>query len=299
MFKIFDCHCDTLTKAMWSQQNIYKNNLHIDIEKLNIFEKAIQIFAIWLDRPYLDNAYENTIKAIDFFNAQTEEYKEHISKNINENKIGAILSVEGGEAIEGSINKLITLYEKGIRLMTLTWNYKNEIGNGALSGFDEGLTDFGINVVKEMNKLNMVIDVSHLNIKGFWDVYNSTDKPFIATHSNSFAICSHPRNLKDEQLKAIAESNSMVGINLYPVFVDGERGSLDNIMRHFDYVMNIVGDKNIGIGCDFDGISLCPEDISDVTKLDILYNRINRVWGSEVANNIFFNNMYNFFNDKI
>lgn len=299
MFKIFDCHCDTLTKAMWSQQNIYKNNLHIDIEKLNIFEKAIQIFAIWLDRPYLDNAYENTIKAIDFFNAQTEEYKEHISKNINENKIGAILSVEGGEAIEGSINKLITLYEKGIRLMTLTWNYKNEIGNGALSGFDEGLTDFGINVVKEMNKLNMVIDVSHLNIKGFWDVYNSTEKPFIATHSNSFAICSHPRNLKDEQLKAIAESNSMVGINLYPVFVDGERGSLDNIMRHFDYVMNIVGDKNIGIGCDFDGISLCPEDISDVTRLDILYNRINRVWGSEVANNIFFNNMYNFFNDKI
>lgn len=299
MFKIFDCHCDTLTKAMWSQQNIYKNNLHIDIEKLNIFEKAIQIFAIWLDRPYLDNAYENTIKAIDFFNAQTEEYKEHISKNINENKIGAILSVEGGEAIEGSINKLITLYQKGIRLMTLTWNYKNEIGNGALSGFDEGLTDFGINVVKEMNKLNMVIDVSHLNIKGFWDVYNSTDKPFIATHSNSFAICSHPRNLKDEQLKAIAESNSMVGINLYPVFVDGERGSLDNIMRHFDYVMNIVGDKNIGIGCDFDGISLCPEDISDVTRLDILYNSINRVWGSEVANNIFFNNMYNFFNDKI
>lgn len=299
MFKIFDCHCDTLTKAMWSQQNIYKNNLHIDIEKLNIFEKAIQIFAIWLDRPYLDNAYENTIKAIDFFNAQTEEYKERISKNINENKIGAILSVEGGEAIEGSINKLITLYQKGIRLMTLTWNYKNEIGNGALSGFDEGLTDFGINVVKEMNKLNMVIDVSHLNIKGFWDVYNSTDKPFIATHSNSFAICSHPRNLKDEQLKAIAESNSMVGINLYPVFVDGEKGSLDNIIRHFDYVMNIVGDKNIGIGCDFDGISLCPEDISDVTRLDILYNRINRVWGSEVANNIFFNNMYNFFNDKI
>ena len=70
MFKIFDCHCDTLTKAMWSKQNIYKNNLHIDIEKLNVFEKAIQIFAIWLDKPYLDNAYNNTLKDIDFFNSQ-------------------------------------------------------------------------------------------------------------------------------------------------------------------------------------------------------------------------------------
>ena len=138
MFKIFDCHCDTLTKAMWSKQNIYKNNLHIDIEKLNVFEKAIQIFAIWLDRPYLDNAYNNTLKAIDFFNFQIKEYKDYISKDIN-SKIGAVLSIEGGEAVEGSIEKLINLYEKGIRLMTLTWNYKNQIGCGALSGFEEGL----------------------------------------------------------------------------------------------------------------------------------------------------------------
>lgn len=299
MFKIFDCHCDTITKAMWSQQNIYKNNLHIDIEKLKIFEKAVQVFAIWLDKKYLDNAYLNTLKAMDFFNSQIDEYNEFISKNINEDKIGAILSIEGGEAIEGSIEKLREFYEKGVRLMTLTWNYKNEIGNGALSGFDEGLTDFGKRVIKEMNHLNMIIDVSHLNVNGFWDVYKYTEKPFIATHSNSFSVCSHPRNLNDDQLKAIAETNSMVGINLYPVFVDGEKGSLDNIIRHFDYVMNIIGDKNIGIGCDFDGISVCPEDISDVTKLNILYNRITEIWGKELADNIFYNNMLAFFIDKI
>lgn len=299
MFKIFDCHCDTITKAMRSQQNIYKNNLHIDIEKLKRFEKAVQVFAIWLDEKYLSEAYVNTLKTIDFYNSQIDEYNEFISKNINEDKIGAILSIEGGEAIEGSIEKLREFHEKGVRLMTLTWNYKNKIGNGALSGFDEGLTDFGKKVVREMNRLNMIVDVSHLNINGFWDVYNTTEKPFIATHSNSFSVCNHPRNLNDDQLKAIAETNSMVGINLYPVFVDGEKGSLDNIIKHFDYVMNIIGDKNIGIGCDFDGISVCPEDISDVTKLNILYNRITEIWGKELADNIFYNNMLAFFIDKI
>lgn len=299
MFKIFDCHCDTITKAMWSQQNIYKNNLHIDIEKLKIFERAVQVFAIWLDEQYLGEAYKNTLKTIDFYNSQLEEYKEHISKNINDDKIGAILSIEGGEAIEGSIEKLREFYEKGVRLMTLTWNHKNEIGNGALSDFDEGLTDFGKKVVREMNRLNMIVDVSHLNVNGFWDVYRYTEKPFIATHSNSFSVCSHPRNLNDDQLKAIAETNSMVGVNLYPVFVDGDKGSVDNIIRHFDYIMNIIGDKNLGIGCDFDGISICPEDISDVTKLYILYDRIKEVWGRDLADNIFYNNMFSFFIDKI
>lgn len=299
MFKIFDCHCDTLTKAMWSNQNLYKNSLHIDIEKLKCFEKAVQIFAIWLDEKYLNNAFDNTLKAIDFYNSQIKEYGEYISRNINENKIGAILSVEGGEAVEGSIDKLALLYDKGVRLMTLTWNYKNEIGNGALSGFDEGLTDFGKSVVREMNRLDMVIDVSHINVKGFWDVYEISEKPFIATHSNSYSVCPHPRNLNDDQLKAVAETNSKVGINLYPPFVDGEKGKIDSVIRHIDHIMNITGDKNIGIGCDFDGITVCPEGIEDVTKLHLIYDRVRKVWGSKTADDIFYNNMYGFFSGKI
>ncbi len=295
MFKIFDCHCDTLTKALWSNQNLYKNNLHIDIERLLKFERAVQIFAVWLDEKHLKNAYKNTINVIDFFNSQINEYNDCISKNINNNKIGAILSIEGGEAIEGSVEKLISLYEKGVRLMTLTWNNKNEIGNGALSGFDEGLTDFGRSVVRKMNELNMLIDVSHINEKGFWDVYETSCKPFIATHSNSYTICPHPRNLNDDQLRAIAETNSKVGINLYPVFVDGEKGSIENIIRHIDYIMNIAGEKNIGIGCDFDGISVCPENINNIADLHILYERVCKAWGEHTAENIFYNNMYEFF----
>lgn len=294
MFKIFDCHCDTLTKALWSNQNLYKNSLHIDIEKLMNFEKAVQVFAVWLDKKYLGNAYENTLKAIDFYNSQIEEYGEFITKNIND-KISGILAVEGGEAIEGSLEKLDNLYNMGVRLMTLTWNYKNEIGCGALSGYDEGLSQFGKEVVSEMNRLNMIVDVSHLNEKGFWDVCEKSEKPFIASHSNSFAICPHPRNLKDRQIKAMAEKNSKIGINIYPVFVDGEKGRVENIIRHIDHIMNIAGDESIGIGCDFDGIGFCPDGIENITKVGIIYNEVNRIWGKETADKVFYDNMYGFF----
>lgn len=296
MFKIFDCHCDTLTKTLWSNQSLYKNKLHIDIERLSNFERAVQLFAIWLDKPYLESAFENTMKTIDFFNSELSNYGDYISSDIqDENKVCGILTIEGGEAVEGSLEKLRLFYERGVRLITLTWNYKNEIGCGALSGFDEGLSDFGKKAVREMNSLNMLVDVSHLNIKGFFDVFRTSSKPFIATHSNAFSICSHPRNLNDDQLRAIAESKSFVGINLYPPFVDGDKGKLDNIMKHFDYVMNIVGEHNIGIGCDFDGIKICPEGINSVTDLKIIYNRICEIWGKGVADNIFFSNMYDFY----
>ncbi len=296
MFDIFDCHCDTLTKAMWENKNLYKNDLHLDIERLKKFKRAVQIFAVWLDMPYLDKAYENTVRAIDFFEKQLIDHSEYITSDISdEGKVRAILSVEGGEALEGDMDKLYCLGERRVRLMTLTWNNENEIGYGAVSGIDKGLKDFGKAVIREMNDMDMLIDVSHLNDRGFWDVYNISQKPFIATHSNSRALCGHCRNLTDDQLRAMAETGGMVGINLYPPFVDGERGSLDNIIRHIDHIMGIMGENNIALGCDYDGISVCPENMGDVSKLYILYNRIEEVWGRGIADNIFYNNMIGFF----
>lgn len=295
MNKLFDCHCDTLTKAMEYHQNLYDNKLHIDIKSLNKFDSPVQIFAIWLEKQYLSRAFRNTLEVIDFFNEQTKKYSEYITSDYNEtNKLRAILSVEGGEAIEGSIEKLNILYEKGIRLMTLTWNYKNEIGSGALSECGDGLTEFGKRVVREMNKLNMVIDVSHLNEKGFWDVYNITDKPFIATHSNAYTICRHPRNLKSQQIRAIMETDGIIGINLYPVFIDGEKGKTDNILRHIDYFLNITDGNNIAMGCDFDGIGICPENIENVSDLPYLYNIVSDKFTKNIADKIFYDNMNEF-----
>lgn len=293
MFKIFDCHCDTLTRAMTEKSELYDNSLHIDLKRLGVFDKAVQNFAIWLDEPYIKNAFENTSKAIDFYNEQMEKYKAKISKNFK-----SFLSVEGGEAAEGSMEKLCLLSDKGIRLMTLTWNYKNEIGCGALSGFDEGLTDFGKGVIVKMNEIGMLIDVSHLNIKGFKDVAELSTRPFIATHSNSFGICPHPRNLSDDQLKTMRDMGCAVGINIYPPFVDGKNGSLENILKHIWHIAEIVGEKKVGLGCDFDGIAVCPEGIEDISCVYKLYERISEVWGKGFADDVFYNNMYAFFKEQ-
>ncbi len=297
MINFFDCHCDTLTKALFSNKELYKNDLHIDIERLEKYGSVVQIFAIWLDSPYLKAPFENTVKAIDFFEKQKAKYSRHITDDFSDDKrIRAILSIEGGEAIEGDIDKLHFFKDRGIRLMTLTWNYENEIGFGAATGSDKGLKDIGKAVVKEMNDMDMLIDVSHLNEKGFWDVYNISEKPFIATHSNSKALCPHLRNLTDDQIRAMSERGCMVGINLYPPFVDGQKGSTENILRHIDHIMDIMGENNVAIGCDFDGISICPEEIGDVSRLYVLYNRIRDIWGARIADNIFYYNMLGFHN---
>ena len=214
--------------------------------------------------------------------------------------ISTEFSIEGGEAIEGSIDKLYEFYEKGVRLMTLTWNHKNEIGCGALSGITDGLTDFGKSVVKEMNNMNMFIDVSHINEKGFWDVVKTTNKPIIATHSNSFTICNHPRNLKDDQLKAIAEMNGAIGLNTYPPFVrDSESVTSEDLLRHIDFILNKTGENVLGMGTDFDGISKSPKDLEDISKLPKFYDIVSREFGEEIADKIFYKNMQKFFVENI
>lgn len=295
MIKLFDCHCDTLTKAMEYHQNLYDNKLHNNIKRLNNFESPVQIFAIWLENQYLSRAYKNTLSAIDFFNNQIKKYSDFITTDYSDTtKLRAILSVEGGEACEGSVEKLHDLYQKGVRFMTLTWNHKNQIGSGALSEHGDGLTIFGKQVVKEMNRLNMTIDVSHLNEQGFWDVYELSEKPFIASHSNAYSICRHLRNLKREQIVAIKNCNGIIGINLYPVFIDGDKGKTDNILRHIDYIINITGGNNIALGCDFDGISYCCEEIRNVSELDYLYNCILNAFSKDIADKIFYDNMHQF-----
>ena len=295
MIKLFDCHCDTLTKAMENNVNLYANNLHLDFKRLNLYENPVQIFAIWLDSVYLDKPYSNTLKAIDFFYNEIKNYSEYVTTDYNDkSRLRAILSVEGGEACEGSIEKLYNLYQKGIRLMTLTWNYKNEIGCGALSGYNDGLSDFGKRVVSEMNNMNMLIDVSHLNERGFYDVYNLSTKPFIASHSNAYDVCNHNRNLKRDQLIAIKEADGIIGLNLYPDFVDGDKGNIYNILKHIDYILNIIDCHRLALGCDFDGISHCCESLGNIGELKYLYDNIAFHFSKSIAEDIFYNNMNNF-----
>jgi membrane dipeptidase len=308
MFSLFDCHCDTITTAMREKQDIYDNSLHISLKRLQEFKRAVQVFAIWLDDDLIDDGFKNANSAIDFFESCLNKHGDILVKatneetlaKCNEGKIAAILSVEGGEAIGDSLDNTDYLYGRGVRLATLTWNRENNLGYGAQTGSKKPLKPFGIQALKRMEKLGIIVDVSHLNEAGFWSVCENSAKPFIASHSNAKSLCRHYRNLTDEQLKAMRASGSMVGINLFPPFLnESETACIDDILRHTEYMGNIIGEDRLCLGCDFDGIDKTPRDIHNVSELDKLYNAFINSFGKSVADKIFFENIYEFMRDFI
>jgi membrane dipeptidase len=194
---------------------------------------------------------------------------EDINNAVSANKVAAVITIEGGESLQGELSSLRMFYRLGVRSICLTWNYRNEIADGVKDADSGGgLTPFGKKVISEMNKLGMLIDVSHLSEKGFWDVLELSKAPIIASHSNAKALCKHKRNLSDEQISAISKNGGVIGINIYPYFLkdDGKAG-LDDIIAHIEHIVSIAGEDHIGIGCDFDGIECTPDGIAGVQDI--------------------------------
>jgi len=305
VFGMVDSHCDTITAAMDNGQGMYENNLHLDFARLKEFGAPIQVFSVWCADAYLDDAFAYTNKAIDFFLDEIEAHSESIAlaktasdlaKNAIDGKISAILAIEGGEALEGKIENLEHFYNRGVRLITLTWNRENALGHGALTNSNKGLKPFGIECIKKMNELGMIIDVSHLNEAGFWDVHNISEKPYMASHSNAYAIAANKRNLTDPQIKAIAEKGGIIGINLYPNFLTNTRNAAtEDILKHIRHMNKLGAAKNIGLGCDFDGVGILPAGISGVSQIKTLAENISGEFGDEFAAQIMYNNYIDFF----
>ena len=295
---ITDMHCDTIVKCKRKGIDIISNDMHIDLEKIKN-TVSLQDFAIWLDKSYYNRAYDETMECIEFYYEQMKKNKdviipvytyEDILNARKNNKIAALLSIEGGEAIEGSIEKLEKFYEKGVRLMTLTWNYKNDIGGGA-GAWEYGISDFGKEVIKRMEYIGMIVDVSHLSDKSFWDVVNIAEKPFIASHSNSRSICSAKRNLNDDQIRALKEVGGVMGINLYSDFIsDNDKCGIKDVMKHIDYIIENFGDDIIGFGCDYDGIERTPKGLENVSCLSKIVDEIVSRYGIETAEKIAWRN---------
>ena len=291
-----DGHCDTLVKAYEEHKALLKNDLHIDLARLKQYNAPVQFFAMWLDKKYYPRAYDKTNRIIDFFEAEIHNNSDMIAaalsyndilKNKADGKISAVLAIEGGEAVEGSLGKLEKLYSRGVRAMTLTWNYANAIADGAGVENPSGLTVFGRECVEKMNEMGMIVDVSHLADKGFWDVYETAKVPFIATHSNSRAICGAKRNLTDGQIKALAEKGGVTGLNLYSKFiVENGKGTFDDILRHIGHIINVGGEDVLGLGCDLDGIENAPEGIDGVQSLEQVLTAAADRFGERVTEKI-------------
>ncbi len=275
-FTFFDAHCDTLEKLTDSGAELRKNSFHVDLERLKLFNGYIQVFAAFVDKESWDSPFKRAMSLVDTYHKEVAKNYDIVSHCTNtfeiqnalsENHVASLLAVEGGEAIEGSLEKLTLFYRKGVRLMSLTWNHANEICDGIGEARGGGLTDFGKSVVSEMNRLGMLIDVSHISVKGFWDVIETSTQPIVATHSNAKRLCGHPRNLDEEQIAAIFSNGGCIGINFYPLFVLGEQCSVDDVVNHIEYFLDRGGENHIGLGSDFDGIATVPNEINGVQDM--------------------------------
>ena len=290
----FDAHCDTVQKITDFGGGLFENTYYIDIKRiLNTKHKHIQVFAAFIDKKNDALApFSRCGQMIDRYYAEIERNKglishcngfDNIKTALGNGKIASLLSVEGGEAIEGSLEKLSELYFRGVRILTLCWNYSNEITGSIAEENGGGLSAFGKAVVRKMNDLGMLIDVSHISEKGFWDVLETTKKPIAATHSNSKSICRHKRNLSDEQIRGVIKNGGCIGINLYSKFLSekGTCAGITDILRHIEHILSLGGENNIGFGSDFDGMDSLPNGIENVGDIHKIFDEMRRIGYSE------------------
>ena len=281
---LIDAHCDVITKIMDTNEGLYANSCHFDLERLQGYDSFVQFFAAYIApdtahpfRRCMDiiHKYETELAKNRAYIMPVTKYR-HIQDAINQGKTAAVLTIENGAALEGDIANLYNFYNLGVRSICLTWNGSNQIGCGVKGdSLPGGLTPFGFEVVKGMNRLGMIVDVSHINEASFWDVMSVSSAPIIASHSNARAMCSHPRNLTDSQFKALIKNNGVTGINLYPPFLN-ESGTADmnDILHHIEHFMALGGEDHIGLGADLDGVSSLPRGIDGVQSLGSIFDAL-------------------------
>ncbi len=287
-YTLIDLHNDVL-EVMIDDPNYHLADLHdynhTDIPRLQLGGVDVQFFSVWVNPNTYTNYFDQALVMRDLFyselaaNTSTIEQATTIDQalQINEqNKIAAVIGVEGGHHIEESIDKLVQLYNAGMRYLTITWN--NSV-SWAISASDtrtttQGLNTFGRQVIRTLDSLGVIIDVSHVGIKTIQDILLETSNPIIATHSGARAIRNHTRNLYDSQIEDIANSGGVVGIVFYPPFLTSNPPAyISDVIQHIDYIVNLVGTDHVAIGSDFDGIGtnvvIGLEDVSKYPDLTL------------------------------
>ena len=334
---VADTHNDVLLRAMEGQNVLkYHPESHSDLEKFKLGGVDLQVFSIWVspdekEKKYFENA-DDMINKLNFLISRVpkdwglaKSYQD-ITYNSRKNKMSCVIGVEGGHIIGRDISKLEALHDRGMRYLGLTWNNSNHIASSAKdetfnrnSLSNIGLSNFGSEVVQKCNDLGVIIDVSHAGEQAFWDVVDQSQEPIIASHSSVYALCPHYRNLKDDQIKAIAKTGGAVFINFYPGYIDStfqqkaeiinmkyeveldilaekydplsnqywfeemkllkhEKAritpSINDVIKHISYIVDLVGVDYVGIGSDYDGVEIMPTGLENVSKLPFLTKKL-------------------------
>ncbi len=320
--KVVDMHCDTIGE-LWKAEKAGKpislrsNSLHIDLEKMQKGDYLLQNFAMFVFLGREKDPLVNVLEMIDVYNRAMAENAdiigpvlkyEDIEKNRAAGKLSGMLTIEEGAVLKGNPYVVRSLYQLGVRMLTLTWNFENEIGypNTIVKAKDYdpsrhyGLKPEGIEIVREMNRVGMIVDVSHLGDDGFWDVVKYCDGPFVASHSNARAVCNHTRNMTDDMIRALADKGGVMGLNFCGDFLNPNgKSRVEDMVRHAKHIINVGGSDILGLGTDYDGIDGDLE-LDHCDKMPLLAQEMERQgFSTEQIEKIFHGNVLRLYREVL
>lgn len=282
---IADTHSDTLFSL--GVEGASFTETMITPDRLRQGGVTLQVFALWSGRKGNQGDFEAIAEAE---YAQVATLTKAGLRQVDdpadakEGELDFMLSLEGCEVFEKGLSAVAEWRSKGIRMGALVWNNVNSLATPAKVDATTGLTAYGVQVVKEMQRLGIAVDVSHLNEGGFWDLFAKGDRPPMASHSCARALCDHPRNLTDEQLRAMIQYGGFVGVNFYPHFLDKDgKASVETLAQHIDHICQLGGIDIVGLGSDFDGIECTPEGLAHPGELGNLFSALRSYGYNEDA----------------
>ena len=297
-----DLHCDTLLGAVERRANTFTDLQDTSINLNRLYEQGVkaQFMAMFLPNAEYTKKFGDAFPEDDdkLIKKMVSVLKKTVEENPDkcalvtdhdtlcaansEGKVGLFLTIEDGRSVHGKLDKIKKYYDYGVRLISLTWNFENCFGfpnSFEADTMTRGLKPFGKQAVEYMNDLGMIIDVSHLSDGGFWDVAKLSQKPFVASHSNARAMSAHPRNLDDDQIKALAKAGGVMGLNFCPFFLDKTLNpavsKIEDMVRHIMYIYNLGGEDILAVGTDFDGIG-GELEIAQPGQMELLWTALKQ-----------------------
>lgn len=304
MFSLADLHCDTAARLYELGVDLHAQDLHVNLEKLRAYGAALQVFAVCTeDTERGASRYVRAMRILSRFfqnvSANAEAIRlcrsaAEIQASLSSGRVAALLAVEGGGVFDGTYGNIDRFYDLGVRIVTLTWNGENELACGQ-PGHGR-LTRFGRDALHRMRTLGMLPDLSHMCAESFFDVCTQYDGVFLCSHSNLTAVCPHERNLADWQATELFRRGGVLGLNLYPPFLCEGKSRAADVLAHLDRVLALGGEKQVCLGCDFDGVDMLPDGVRGLESMGALYALLQREGYSQtLIDDLFFNNALRFF----
>ncbi|MBO9608982.1 MAG: dipeptidase [Paenibacillaceae bacterium] len=309
--RVIDAHCDLLSKLTEDLSlDIAAANTASDVNIPRLREGgiALQWFAVYLSQRLGEPRFAQVLKMIDHFYSRVVSQPEvmpvrtrsELDAALVDGKIGAMLSLEGADGLEGDLANLRIAWQLGVRAMGVTWNHANWAADGVMEPRGGGFTAKGKLLLQECMRLGIILDVSHLAEAGFWELHETLrGQPFIASHSNAAAVCAHRRNLSDGQIEAIIRVDGRIGITFVPYFVASERPSIAGVLRHIEHICALGGAAQLGFGSDFDGIDEWVPELASPADYGKLHNELLKYYRASEVDGFLFRNWHTFLQNQL